>query len=87
MKIVPIVDVERFLRRFDPIALGFEQFTVDWIEESLDRIEEILGGEDISTDDETYCGALAYRVDNILEIMRTDVVGRKLFIDLRDLLK
>jgi len=87
MRVVPIVEIKRFLERYDPIAEGFEQFAVDWIEETLDRIEDILEATTITTGDETYCGALAYRVDNILEVMRSDATCFQFFVEVQQFLK
>lgn len=81
--IIPMIDIKSFISKYDPIAQGFEQFAVDWIEETLERIEEILESSEITTDDETYCGALHYRVDNIIEIMKTDAKALVFLVQLK----
>jgi hypothetical protein len=85
--VVSIVEIQKFLQARDPIALGYEQFALDWIEETLDRIEQILEAEEITTDDETYSGALRYRVENILEIMRPHATCYEFFVDLNNFLR
>ena len=86
MKTVPMADIKKFLIALDPVALGWEQFALDWIEETIERIDEILDSAEITTDDETFSGALHYRVENILQIMRTDARCYHFFVDLNQLL-
>lgn len=77
-----IVDIKRHLEAVDPIALGYEQFAADWIEEALERIDDILGATEITTDDVTYHGSLCYRVDTILEVLSTEARCHRFFSDL-----
>lgn len=82
-QLLTIVDVQRFLTEWrDDRFLLLGQFCLDWIEEALDRIVEILESEGITTDDETFCGAIHYRADCLLEVLRKDADCHEFFFQL-----
>lgn len=81
--LVTIVDIQQFLIEWrDSRFLALGQFCLDWIEETLDRIIEILESEEITTDDETFCGAIHYRADCLLEVLRKDLDCYEFFFQL-----
>lgn len=65
----------KYLRSVD--GLKYEQFTIDFIEEEIENLERI-----VETNGNTYDearGALHYRADCVLDIMRPDAKGRPFF--------
>lgn len=49
---------------------NLSQFTIDEVSEYQEQIEDVVDG-DSETDIETLAGAIAYRVENILQIIRS----------------
>jgi len=49
---------------------NLSQFTIDEVSEYQEQIEDVVDG-DSETDIETLAGAIAYRVENILQIIKT----------------
>lgn len=73
-----IIEIRDFLNNANnDMTLG--QFAADWIEDTVDRAETILDSEEITTDDETFCGAVSYNVGTILEVIRHDIPCWKFF--------
>lgn len=60
------------LMQADTSRMFNSQFTVDWIEVQLD------GADDLHQDHD-YAGAIKYRAENVLEIMREDHPDRAFF--------
>lgn len=82
-RLTTIVDIQQFLIEWrDDRFLALGQFCLDWIEETLDRIVEILETEEITTDDETFRGATHYRADCLLEVLRRDADCYEFFFQL-----
>lgn len=90
-KLSTIVDVRDWLKeqevltRQQPLSLG--QFAIDWIEEEVDRAEQYLESAEITVDDVTFVGAIHYRADNVIDIMRTDAPCYQFFTELARLTK
>jgi len=60
-EIIKEVDTSRLLL--------FSQFTIDLIEEFSESVEEM---EEMSVTEETTAGAICYKIDTVLDIMRKD---------------
>lgn len=70
--------IRRFLERFsNSDEVG--QFAVDWIEIELDAMD---GREITDNDEDTFCGAMSWRVGTLLEIMKEDAPCRAFFREL-----
>lgn len=50
---------------------GIHQFTIDWVEKYEEELMEQESGEAL-VNDETLLGSMAYRIDNLIEIAKTD---------------
>ena len=55
------------------------QFAVDWIEVELDQMEN---RQMTDNDEETFCGAMSWRVGTLLEIMKEDAPCHAFFREL-----
>lgn len=83
LHLTTIIDIREFLKEWrndNHLSLG--QFCKDWIEENLDRIEDILESEDIATDDETFCGTIGYRAQNLCDVLRPETDCYQFFFQL-----
>lgn len=92
-KLTTIIDIRDWLREQDRLShsstsygiTGLEQFAIDWIEEEIDRAEQYLESEEITVDDVTFVGAIHYRADCVLEVLRTDCNCYRFFAQLVEL--
>lgn len=78
-----ITTLTKFLEKHDG-NLNCSQFTIDFIEEAQDKIEDYQNRQSISESD--FLHAMCYRVDNIIAIMRPDLIDILLFKQLAALL-
>lgn len=61
---------------------NLSQFTIDEVSEFQEQIEDVVDG-DSETDIETLAGAISYRIENILQIIKSGE-DQKLFKSLYD---
>lgn len=89
MKLSTIVGIRDWLREQVYLsqhrANSLEQFAIDWIEEEIDRAEEYLESEQITIDDTTFTGAIHYRADCVLDVLRCDTNCFSFFTQLAQL--
>lgn len=79
-----IATLERFLEKHNG-NLNCSQFTIDYIEELLDKVEDYRTRQPLPEAD--FLHAMSYRVDNIVVIMRPELVDLVLFKQLAALLE
>lgn len=88
-KLSTIIDIRDWLRQQEDLshgsAVSFEQFAIDWIEEETDRAEQYLESTEITVDDVTFTGAIHYRADCVLEVLRKDARCHSFFVELVNL--
>lgn len=79
-----IVDIKAFLQQRER-GLS-DQFAIDWVEETINHMEDILDSEGITVDDDTFCASLRYNVGNVIEIVRPDAPCFQFYVDLQKFL-
>lgn len=88
-KLTTIIDIRNWLQEQNYLsqqrADSLEQFAIDWIEEEIDRAEQYLESEEITVDDITFVGAIHYRADCVLEVLRKDCNCYRFFTQLVEL--
>lgn len=88
-KLSTIVDVCNWLHRQVYLSQGrvnsLEQFAIDWIEIEIDHAHEYLDSGEITIDDPTFAGAIHYRADCVLAVLRKDANCHEFFTELKRL--
>jgi hypothetical protein len=85
-KLSTIVDICNWLHQQLYLSQGrsnsLEQFAIDWIEVEIDHAHEYLDSGEIVVDDPTFAGAIHYRADCVLEVLRKDANCYEFFTEL-----
>lgn len=84
-----IVDICNWLNQQVYFSQGrtdsLEQFALDWIEIETDHAHQYLESREITVDDATFTGAIHYRADCVLEVLREDANCYEFFTELKRL--
>ena len=59
-------------------VLGYSQFTIDWVQDTISRYDQMAQENELPTDDEAN-GGIKYQVENILQVLNPRLLDADFF--------